>query len=179
MTSPTLRVIALTALGGCALLLAGCSKKTVDETANINKAPKIAVCTSAGLTASLNGITGTAGTYYTTLTVTNTGTSSCVLKGKAKLALLNANAEELGNVSSPDTNMTLTPGEPIYASVAFPDASNYADTNACKSGGVIVNFYAPGQSAPIQAYDTRTVKANWAVHACPGFALNAFSTVKP
>ncbi len=178
MASYTLRVIALTILGGCAVLLAGCSKKTADDT-NVNKVPTIAACTTTGLTASLNGIEGTAGTYYTTLTVTNIGTSSCAFNGSAKLALLDASGTELGNVSSPSTDMALTPGEPIYASVAFPDASNYADTNACKSGGVIVNFYAPGQTTPIQAYDTRKVRADWAVHACPGFALNAFSTTKP
>jgi hypothetical protein len=176
MTFHKLPVISLAVIS-CAILLAGCSKQTTN--ANSNTAPKIAACVSTGLTASLAGLEGTAGTYYTTLTVTNKSATTCAFTGTAQLALLNATGTELGKVSSPDTDLTLTPGEAIYASVAFPDASNFTNTSACKSGGVIVNFFAPNETTPIQAYDTRAVRSTWTIHACPGYALNAFSTTKP
>ena len=83
---------------------------------------------------------GTAGTYYYTLTLTNTGTTDCIVSNqRPTLIPRDANGTALGSVgaASSDLNsmtfLTVAPKGKIYSTLGFPDSGNFDPSTQCKA----------------------------------------------
>jgi hypothetical protein len=139
-----------------------------------------AACSSAVLTASLTSGNGTAGTYYYTLNIKNTGATSCVYSGSTKVSLVNSQNAVLGSsATSTTTPLTLPSGGSIASVVAFPDSSNYSGTNACKTGVVGLAVYPSSQTTAITVNNINQLQPGFTDSACSGFKVQAFALATP
>ncbi len=149
-------------------------------TTNTNSATTIAACTSANLSATLTNGSGTAGTYYYTLGLKNTGAAPCTYTGSTKVSLLSAQSSTLGSVASVTADtLTIAAGQSIYAAVGFPNASNYGNSSTCTIGVTTLSVLPPSQTTAVTVAHLDTLYPGWTNYACPGFSVQAFSTTAP
>jgi hypothetical protein len=134
----------------------------------------VTTCLSENLTLSLvdNG-GGTAGTYYTNIALTNSGTQSCTLTGFPKASLLDKNGATLGTATESalvtSSKVTLTAGKTAYAALGFPNPDNF-DTGTCSAAAAKISVTPPGTTTPLLIATTRPF--------CPGFSVSALSATK-
>jgi hypothetical protein len=131
-------------------------------------------CVSDNLKLSLleNG-GGTAGTYYTNVVLTNSGTKACTIMGFSKVSLLDKDGKVLGTASNSttvsSTTLTLDPGKAAYAALGFPDPGNF-DAGTCSAAAVNLSVSPPGAGTALLTAMTRPY--------CPGFSVSAVSATK-
>lgn len=156
------------------------SNANTNKAATTNSTAAMTTCQSADLAATLTNPSGTAGTYYYTLEIKNTGTTTCVYTGSTAVSLVDKNGAALESVTiiTPAT-LSLAAGQSLYAAVGFPNASNYANTSACQAGVTTLAVRVPTQATSVTVKNMETLYPGWTNYACPGFSVGAFSTTKP
>jgi Protein of unknown function (DUF4232) len=105
-------------------------------------------CATSSLQGSLTGSSGTAGSIYYQLVLTNTGSATCVVEGYPGVSFVYgsqgqqvgaAAARTPGNVVA----VTLTPGASAQATLQITEASNYGNCGLTSTDGLRV--YPPDQ----------------------------------
>lgn len=130
------------------------------------------ICSASDLKLHVGNTDNTAGTAYTTITVTNDGKQMCSVTGYPSVSLLDNKGARLGNDSQQNNlynavTIALKPGMRANVSVGLPDANNF-DPGICSDTSTTLRMYLPGVgvSAPL------TVP--FAQKNCPGFSATAF-----
>ena len=127
------------------------------------------LCKAATLSAATDATGGgAAGSVYMTLTLTNTGTEPCVLKGFPGVSLTaDANGAPIGapakrDESTPVADVLLAPGQGGKAVLRYTHAENYTDCTLTPAAGY--RIYPPEDTAslflaqPTQACSNATVE---------------------
>ncbi|MEO8282394.1 MAG: DUF4232 domain-containing protein [Pseudarthrobacter sp.] len=127
------------------------------------------LCKAATLSAATDATGGgAAGSVYMTLTLTNTGTEPCVLKGFPGVSLTaDANGAPIGapakrDESTPVADVLLAPGQGGNAVLRYTHAENYTDCTLTPAAGY--RIYPPEDTAslflaqPTQACSNATVE---------------------
>ena len=112
------------------------------------------LCKAATLSAATDATGGgAAGSVYMTLTLTNTGTEPCVLKGFPGVSLAaDANGEPIGapakrDESTPVADVLLAPGQGGKAVLRYTHAENYTDCTLTPAAGY--RIYPPEDTASL------------------------------
>jgi hypothetical protein len=112
------------------------------------------LCKAATLSAATDATGGgAAGSVYMTLTLTNTGTEPCVLKGFPGVSLAaDANGEPIGapakrDESTPVADVLLAPGQGGKAVLRYTHAENYPDCTLTPAAGY--RIYPPDDTASL------------------------------
>jgi hypothetical protein len=113
-----------------------------------------ALCKAATLSAATDATGGgAAGSVYMTLTLTNTGTDPCLLKGYAGVSLTaDANGAPIGapakrDESTPVADVLLAPGQGGNAVLRYTHAENYTDCTLTPAAGY--RIYPPEDTASL------------------------------
>jgi hypothetical protein len=113
-----------------------------------------ALCKAATLSAATDATGGgAAGSVYMTLTLTNTGTEPCLLKGFAGVSLAaDANGAPIGAPAKRDestavADVLLAPGQGGNAVLRYTHAENYTDCNLTPAAGY--RIYPPEDTASL------------------------------
>jgi hypothetical protein len=127
-----------------------------------------ALCKAATLSAATDSTGGgAAGSVYMTLTLTNTGTEPCLLKGFPGVSLTaDANGDPIGapakrDETTPAEDVLLAPGQGGAAVLRYTQAGNFADCTMAPAAGY--RIYPPEDTAslflaqPTQACSNATV----------------------
>jgi Protein of unknown function (DUF4232) len=111
-------------------------------------------CKAATLSAATDATGGgAAGSVYMTLTLTNTGTEPCLLKGFPGVSLTaDANGEPIGapatrDESTPVADVLLAPGQGGKAVLRYTHAENYTDCTLTPAAGY--RIYPPEDTASL------------------------------
>jgi hypothetical protein len=110
-------------------------------------------CHTSSLTGSLAGASGTAGSSYYRLVLTNTGSTACVIQGYAGVSFVTgSNGQQVGAPAdrSPGSTLSvlLAPGQRAQAVLQITDAGNYGPScGITATDGLRV--YPPGQTASL------------------------------
>ncbi|WP_190990278.1 DUF4232 domain-containing protein [Pseudarthrobacter sulfonivorans] len=112
------------------------------------------LCKAATLSAATDATGGgAAGSVYMTLTLTNTGTAPCVLKGFPGVSLAaDANGDPIGapakrDESTPVADVLLAPGQGGKAVLRYTHAENYTDCTLTPAAGY--RIYPPEDTASL------------------------------
>ncbi|WP_411375505.1 DUF4232 domain-containing protein [Arthrobacter sp. MPF02] len=112
------------------------------------------LCKAAGLSAATDATGGgAAGSVYMTLSLTNTGTEPCILKGFPGVSLVANNAgAPIGapatrDGSAPVTEVLLAPGQAGSAVLRYTQAGNYMDCGMVDAAGY--RIYPPEDTASL------------------------------
>lgn len=112
------------------------------------------LCKAATLSAATDATGGgAAGSVYMTLTLTNTGSEPCVLKGFPGVSLTaDANGEPIGapakrDESTPVADVLLAPGQGGKAVLRYTHAENYSDCTLTPAAGY--RIYPPEDTASL------------------------------
>jgi hypothetical protein len=120
-----------------------------------------AACSSSNLRISLSGGGAAAGTDFTVIDFTNSGSASCTLYGFPGVSLTNSSGAQIGaaatrNPSKASTLVTLAPGAKASAELGVANALNYP-TDACKPmTAAQLKVFPPNQTQAIEAPFTAT-----------------------
>lgn len=109
-------------------------------------------CTTQSLKATTGSIQGTAGSFYLPIVFTNTGGSTCSLRGFPGVSLANSGGV-IGNPATRDssqssTTVTLAPGAKASALLRIGDASAYGSTCKADTSSFLL-VYPPNETAAI------------------------------
>ncbi|WP_082178198.1 MULTISPECIES: DUF4232 domain-containing protein [Micrococcaceae] len=131
-----------------------------------------ALCKASGLVAETDPSGGgAAGSVYMKLNLTNTGTEPCLLKGYAGVSLTaDAAGDPIGaaaarDVTTPETEVLLAPGETGTAVLRYVQAGNFPDCAQVRAGGYRV--YPPEDTASLFLPDP--------TNACSNAGINLLS----
>ncbi|ABK02025.1 hypothetical protein JOE40_003809 [Arthrobacter sp. PvP102] len=126
------------------------------------------LCKAANLTVSSDSTGGgAAGSIYSKLILTNSGTEPCLLRGFPGVSLTaDANGAPIGaparqDGSSPVADVLLAPGQAGAADMRYTQAGNYTDCNATQAAGYRV--YPPEETASLFLAEPRTACSNEAI----------------
>ena len=124
-------------------------------------------CHTADLSMIIGHSSGTAGTTYTNLELTNTSTHACNLNGYPKVVLLSATSQQLGQPASQNAayapaNVTLQANQMAHTTVGFPDPANFG-AGVCSAMAAHLQLTPPGETTPLQVAST--------AQYCPGFSV--------
>ena len=147
------RGLLATALAGVAAAGAG----TVSASAaSGTAAPHLANCTTAQLKVWM-GVPGgaAAGTFYTEMELSNTGTTTCQLYGYPGVSALDHNGAQLGSPAGWDHSVTpvvvvLTPGATSHFLLSLADVYNYPASTCGPTAATTLRVYPPNQTAAVQ-----------------------------
>ena len=121
-----------------------------------NAAPAgTAACASSNLRISLGNGGAAAGTDFTIIDFTNSGSKSCTLYGFPGVSLTNSSGAQIGagatrNPATPASTVTLAPGGKANAQLGVGNAENYP-TNDCKpASSAHLKVFPPNQTQPIE-----------------------------
>jgi hypothetical protein len=120
-----------------------------------------ASCSTASLRVTLGNGGAGAGTDFTILDFTNSGTAACTLYGFPGVSLANSAGTQIGaaatrNPSQASTLVTLAPGAKASATLGVANAQNYPAT-ACKpTAAAQLKVYPPNQTQPLELPFTAT-----------------------
>lgn len=111
-------------------------------------------CSTARLKASLGDSEGAAGSDYTVIDFTNTGSTSCTLYGYPGVSLDNSGGQ-IGAAATRDPShgapkqVTLAPGAVANAIVRVTNAQNYPSGTCSPDAASFLKIYPPNQTASI------------------------------
>jgi hypothetical protein len=109
-------------------------------------------CSSAGLSVSIGSSQGAAGTFYYTLILTNTGSSSCTMQGYPGVSLVGTSGNQLGSPATRTVSstplVTIAPGSTTTATISLSDALNVCSDPSTPNG---FRVYPPNQTAALYA----------------------------
>lgn len=114
-----------------------------------------AACASSNLRISLGNGGAAAGTDFTIIDFTNSGSTSCTLYGFPGVSLTNSSGAQIGagatrNPATPASTVTLAPGGKANAQLGVGNAENYP-TNDCKpASSAHLKVFPPNQTQPIE-----------------------------
>ena len=147
---------------------------TASPTATASATPTtVAQCASANLAVSLTSGSGTAGTYYYWLTLTNNGSQSCTMTGFPGVSLLDKSGVMLGQASRTSATaqkLTVAAGKAAYSQLGFPDAGNYS-SGTCSTGADSLRVYPPNETAPLSIANIAQYNSPFTGQYCPGFSV--------
>ena len=125
-------------------------------------------CKAANLTVSSDSAGGgAAGSVYSKLILTNSGTEACLLRGFPGVSLTaDANGAPIGaparqDGSSPVADVLLAPGQAGAAEMRYTQAGNYSDCTPTQAAGYRV--YPPEETASLFLAEPRTACSNDAI----------------
>jgi len=125
-------------------------------------------CKAANLTVSSDSAGGgAAGSVYSKLILTNSGTEACLLRGFPGVSLTaDANGAPIGaparqDGSSPVADVLLAPGQAGAAEMRYTQAGNYSDCTPTQAAGYRV--YPPEETASLFLAEPRTACGNEAI----------------
>jgi len=109
-------------------------------------------CATANLTGVLGPANPGAGNLYQPLTLTNKGTSPCVIEGFPGVSVLDAAGKEIGPAATKSTTtapskVTLAPGS--QASTVLHTLNGPLNGQPCLAKGVSIRVYPPDELNPI------------------------------
>jgi hypothetical protein len=110
---------------------------------------------------------GAAGSVYSKLILTNSGTEACLLRGFPGVSLTaDANGAPIGaparqDGSSPVADVLLAPGQAGAAEMRYTQAGNYSDCTPTQAAGYRV--YPPEETASLFLAEPRTACGNEAI----------------
>lgn len=112
-------------------------------------------CATSDLNVSIGGTQGAAGSVYTTIDFTNTGSGACTLYGYPGVSLVDSSAGQLGaaatrNPSHSPTRVTLAPGAKANAVVQVAAAGNYPASECKPTPASSLRIYPPDQTQPLK-----------------------------
>lgn len=140
----------------------------------------LANCQTADLQAVLTAASGTAGTYYFTLALTNKGTQSCTISGSPTIAALDAAGNEVGR-TTPTTHtaakLTIAAGSKVYSSIGFPDSGSF-DAASCKAMKSLA-IYPPDQATALTIADINQYNTVFTSKYCQELKVTDFSATQP
>jgi Protein of unknown function (DUF4232) len=137
-----------------------------------------AACSSSNLRISLSGGGAAAGTDFTVIDFTNSGSASCTLYGFPGVSLTNSSGAQIGaaatrNPSKSSTLVTLAPGAKASAELGVANAQNYP-TDVCKpTTAAQLKVFPPNQTQAIEAPFTATGCAVSSAHQLSVTAVTA------
>jgi hypothetical protein len=137
-----------------------------------------ASCLTSNLHITLGNGGAGAGTDFTILDFTNSGTSTCTLFGFPGVSLINSSGAQIGaaatrNPSKPATAITLAPGAKANATLGVANAENYP-ASACKpTAAAQLKVFPPNQTQAIQLPFTATGCAVSSTHQLGVTAVTA------
>jgi len=120
-------------------------------------------CLTANLTAVLGPASPGAGNLYQPLTLTNKGSSPCVIEGFPGVSVLDAVGTQIGPAASratttPTTPVTLAPG--AQASTVLHTLNGPLNGQACLAKGTSIRVYPPDDLNPIVVPGTFEICGN-------------------
>ncbi len=120
-----------------------------------------AACSSSNLRISLGGGGAAAGTDFTVIDFTNSGSASCTLYGFPGVSLTNSSGAQIGaaatrNPSKAPTLVTLAPGAKASAELGVANAQNYPAADCKPTASAQLKVFPPNQTRAIEAPFTAT-----------------------
>jgi hypothetical protein len=130
---------------------------------------RLSACTTNHLKISLGQPSGTAGTSYMDVVLTNTGSGSCALGGYPAAFLADSSGALLGLGAAPNSlhspsRLTLAHNASVHSVLGFPDAANF-EPGTCSKASNELKVYPPGLAMSLQIPFTQ--------YSCPGFSTTA------
>lgn len=128
-----------------------------------------AACASSNLRISLGGGGGAAGTDFTVIDFTNSGSAPCTLFGFPGASLINSSGAQIGaaatrNPSRPSTPVTLAAGAKANAELGVANAGNYPAQDCKPTSSAHLKVFPPNQTQPIVVPFTTTGCADSSAH---------------
>ncbi len=124
-------------------------------------------CTTSVLKVSTgNGGGGSAGTFYSFIDFTNTGSSPCALEGYPGVSLTDASGVQIGAAATRSTEagsaklVTLAPGATANAELAMTDYTVYPTSQCQPVTSAYLKVYPPNNTAAAQIPFKGTTCAN-------------------
>jgi serine/threonine protein kinase len=113
-------------------------------------AKSAAACTTTDLSASVGDSEGAAGTVYSTIDFTNTGSSPCTLYGYPGVSLANSSAAQIGAAATRSTTqapslVTIASGDKANFVLGVADAENYPSGTCQPQASADLKIYPPNQ----------------------------------
>jgi pyruvate/2-oxoglutarate dehydrogenase complex dihydrolipoamide acyltransferase (E2) component len=126
-------------------------------------------CVTANLRLSLGAGGGAAGTDFTVIDFTNSGSAPCTLYGFPGVSLTNSSGAQIGaaatrNPSRPSTLVTLAPGAKANANFGVANAGNYPAQDCKPTPAAHLKVFPPNQTQPIVEPFTTTACAVSSAH---------------
>jgi hypothetical protein len=146
---------ATTATGGAASQSASQPASPTTGTQTSAAPAGAAPCSSANLSISLGNGGAAAGTDYTIIDFTNSGSTTCTLHGFPGVSLTNSSGAQIGaaatrNPSTPAGTVTLAPRGKANAELGVGNAENYP-TSLCKpTSSAHLKVFPPNQTQAIE-----------------------------
>ena len=112
-------------------------------------------CSTSNLRITLGAGGAAAGTDFTVLDFTNSGTSACTIYGFPGVSLTNSSGAQIGaaatrNPSKPSTLIMLAPGAKANATLGVANAENYP-ASACKpTAAAKLKIFPPNQTQAVE-----------------------------
>lgn len=130
---------------------------------------RLSTCSAAHLSVSLGQPQGTAGTSYTDVILTNTGSGSCTLAGYPAVFLTDSGGATIGlgaaaNPLNVPVKLTIAHNASVHATVGFPNVANF-QSGVCSNASNELKIYPPGLTASLHIPFTQ--------YGCPGFSVTA------
>jgi hypothetical protein len=112
-------------------------------------------CLTSNLRITLGDGGAGAGTDFTVIDFTNTGTAPCTLLGYPGASLTNSSGAQIGaaatrNPSKPATVVTLAPGAKASATLGVANAENYPASTCKPTAAAGLKVFPPNQTQPVQ-----------------------------
>ena len=175
-----MRKILLVAIAALSILALGCSKSdkasssssttasptTTSATASssTSAAPSTRLCNASALSGRLGPSSAGAGQLYQALTLTNTGATTCDLRGFPGVSLLGADGKQIGQPASREgaegSTVVLAPGESATSTL---HTTTQGIGPSCVTGASML-VYPPDNTA--------TLTVSSAFTACGGFSVS-------
>jgi hypothetical protein len=114
-----------------------------------------AACATSNLRISLGNGGAAAGTDFTIIDFTNSGSTSCTLYGFPGVSLTNSSGAQIGaaatrNPSTPASTVTLAPGGKANAQLGVGNALNYPTADCKPASSAHLKVFPPGQTQSIE-----------------------------
>jgi len=169
--------LVLVAVLGYLVWFQNSSPDTADNAApSVKTTASATSCQTSNLTATLTNGTGTAGTYYYTLTLTNKGTTSCTVTGSPTITALDTDGKTVGTTTPAAhtaTAITIAAGAKAYSSIGFPNNGNF-DSGVCKAMKSLV-IYPPSQTDGLTIANIDSYNSTFTGMYCQALTITDFS----
>lgn len=107
-------------------------------------------CATDALSVTLGQGQGAAGTFYSPILFTNSGSSACTLFGYPGVSFTDSHHTQIGPSAArepgPKKVISLAPGQQASALLRRPDVGNYASSACHKQGARFLKVFPPGQT---------------------------------
>lgn len=128
-----------------------------------------AACSASNLRITLGNGGAAAGTDFTVLDFTNSGTAPCTLYGFPGVSLINSAGTQIGaaasrNPATASTLVTLAPGGKANAQLGVANAQNYPAASCKPTAASRLKIFPPNQTQPIEVSFTATACAVSSAH---------------